>query len=171
MNEPTLPDTPHPSTSRRTRFHSYKSRVNLKRSVAEKFADLLTSSFGTFGFLLVNILLFVVWILVNSGKFANITPFDPFPYTFLTMIVSLEAIILSIIVLMSENREAKISDIRSEIDTRIDIVAEEEITKILVLLSKLLEKNGIDVSKDEELQKMLTPVDKGYLEKKFEKEV
>ena len=156
---------------RRAPFHSYKAQANRNRSIAEKVADLLTSSFGTFGFLLINFFLFVFWILINSSTIAGIEPLDPFPYNLLTMIVSLEAIILSIIVLMSQNREAKISDIRSEVDTRVDIVAEEEITKILELLSRLLEKNGIDVSKDEELQKMLKPVDKKYLEEKFEKEM
>jgi uncharacterized membrane protein len=131
----------------------------------------MTSSFGTVGFLLINLVLFMIWILLNSGAIASIHIVDPYPFNFLTMIVSLEAIILSIIVLMSQNRDAKISDIRSEVDTHIDIVSEEEVTKILELLTRLLEKNGVDVSKDEELQKMLKTVDKEYLEKKMEQEV
>jgi uncharacterized membrane protein len=96
---------------------------------------------------------------------------DPYPFNFLTMSVSLEAIVLSIIVLMSQNRETRVNDLRSEIDTRIDIESEEEITKALEILVKIARKQNIDLSKDEKLKKMLKPVDRYYLEKKFESEV
>ena len=133
--------------------------------------DALTSEFGSITFLVLNIAWFGLWILVNTGYLPIVEPFDPFPFNFLTLMVSLEAIMLTIIVLMSQNRETKVNDIRDEIDTRIDMVSEEEITKALELLVMLLKKNKIDVSKDKKLQKMLKPVDKYYLEKKFEKEV
>jgi uncharacterized membrane protein len=157
--------------TRRGVIRSYKLKLDEKRSVTERLADSLTSKFGTILFLLVNILLFFGWILINLSTISFIAPFDPYPFNFLTMVVSLEAIILSIVVLISQNRDTKIANVRAEIDTRIDIIAEEEITKILELIKKLLEKNNIDISKDEALTHMLKPTDRDYMEKKFENEV
>jgi len=162
--QPNLPN-------KRELIKSYKLKSKQRRSFAEKAADVLTENFGTFTFLVINVVLFFLWILANTGHIPSVEVFDPYPFNFLTMVVSLEAIILSIIVLMSQNREAKTSDVRSEVDTHVDIVAEEEITKLLELMVRLLKKNGIDVSEDEALAKMLKPVDKYYLEKKFEKEM
>ena len=157
--------------SKRSFYKTYKEKARQKRSPAEKAADFLTHQFGSFWFLILNAAWFLAWILINTERIPGIEPFDPFPFNFLTMSVSLEAIVLSIIVLMSQNREAKVSDLRSEIDTRIDIEAEEEITKALEILIKIARKQGIDLSKDERLQQMRKPMDKYYLEKKFETKV
>lgn len=164
-------DHAQPHGYSRAAFHSYRARANQNRSPTDKTADFLTTNFGTTTFLVANGMVFIIWIVLNFGLVRSIKPFDPFPFTFLTMVVSLEAIFLSIIVLMSQSRDSKISDIRSEIDTHIDIISEEEITKILELLVTLLHKNGIDVSNDDQLQNMLKTVDKSYLEKKLEQEV
>jgi uncharacterized membrane protein len=152
-------------------YKSYKIKAKMRSTPAEKSADFFTKQFGSFTFLVLNIAWFVIWILINTGKVPGIEPFDPFPFIFLTLCVSLEAIILTTIVLISQNRESRVDDIRDEIDTRIDIEAEEEITKVLEILIKIARKNDIDLSKDERLKKMLKPVDTYYLEKKFESEV
>jgi uncharacterized membrane protein len=143
----------------------------MKRSPAEKAMDFLTRQFGSFGFLAFNLAIFTVWILINTNRIPGMEPFDPYPFNFLTLFVSLEAIVLAIIVLMSQNRESKVNDVRAEIDTRIDIEAEQEITKALEILVKMAKKQKIDLSKDESLKRMLKPVDRHYLERKFESEV
>lgn len=155
----------------RSLYKSYKVKAKMKRSVAERATDFLTHQFGSFAFLTFNVVVFTVWILINTEHIPWIVPFDPYPFNFLTMFVSLEAIILAIIVLMSQNREAKVNDVRAEIDTRIDIESEQEITKVLEVLVKIARKQKIDLSKDESLKRMLKPVDRHYLERKFESEV
>ena len=159
------------SSTKRDSIKSFKIKAKQKRTPTEKAADFLTGQFGSFWFLALNAVWFITWITINVDLIPGIEPFDPFPFTFLTLVVSLEAIILAIIVLMSQNRESKLNALRDEIDTRIDIVAEEEITKTLEILKKMARKQGIDLSKDRKLKKMEKPVDKHYLEKKFEKEV
>src|SRR5262245_29882673 len=99
-----------------------KSRIDFARTPAERIADFLTQSFGTVFFLLINLIFFALWLLINSG-IVGIPEFDPPPYNLLTMVVSLEAIFLSIIVLMSQNRAGKIADIRQKMDFEIDVVA------------------------------------------------
>jgi uncharacterized membrane protein len=88
---------------RRHIIHSYKARSDERRTLWERVADTSTAMFGSVTFLSLNTVWFTVWILLNTGVFGN-QAFDPFPFGFLTMIVSLEAIFLAIIVLISQNR-------------------------------------------------------------------
>ena len=78
---------------------------------------------------------------------------------------------LSIFVLISQNRAEQIGDLREEIDLQVDIITEQEITKIMQMIYKLCEKNGIDLSKDKVLQDMVKPLDVPRIEKALEKQV
>ena len=145
--------------------------MDLKRSFSEKFADFLTESFGTVTFLTINVLFFLAWILWNTGYIPQIPIIDPFPFGLLTMVVSLEAIFLAIIVLISQNREARIADLREEVALYINTYAENEITKMIYLQTLLLEKNGIDVSYDDDLQAMLKSLKSECIEEELEKQL
>ena len=122
---------------------SIKAKANLKRNWIEKIADLLTQRFGTVLFLSLNAIWFIAWLLINLDLIPGVKPFDPFPFGLLTMIVSLEAIFLAIIVLISQNREEKITDLREEINLQIGIYSERELSKVLELMVLLLKKNNI----------------------------
>jgi uncharacterized membrane protein len=123
------------------------------------------------GFLALNVGWFVIWLLVNGGLVPTLRPFDPFPFSLLTMIVSLEAIILSVFVMISQNRAAKIDELREEVDLQVDIITEAEMTKLLIMVKLLLEKNGIDISNDPDLSEMLVPTDTEKIEEALEEEV
>ena len=150
---------------------SLKTQEDEKRSFSEKVADFLTTAFGSMGFLVINILWFATWIVLNIGLIPGIEPFDPFPFGLLTMIVSLEAIALAIIVLISQNRSAKIADLREEVDLQVDMITEREITKLLQLVSAIAEKQGIKLTDDKDLQAMLEPVPLSKIEQALEKQV
>src|SRR3989344_1237029 len=64
---------------------SFRAKADRKRSLSEKFADWITSTFGTIFFLTINLLFFVIWIAINTGKFPEVPIFDPFPFILLTM--------------------------------------------------------------------------------------
>ena len=145
-------------------------RLNQKRTSSERMADLLTSRLGSTNFLMVNAAFFAAWILVNTGMVPGLEVFDPFPFGLLTMIVSLEAIFLAIIVLISQNRAAKIDDLRDEVDLYVNTTAEKEITKMLELQTKILEKLDVDISLDRELSHMLKPTNLTRVENQIEKE-
>lgn len=159
------------AAQRRNTIRSFKAKANEKRSVSDKVADLLTASFGTVIFLVLNAVFFVVWISWNTGLVPGLTPIDPFPFGLLTMVVSLEAIFLAIIVLISQNREARVAELREEVELYINTYAENEITKVMYLLTLLLEKNGIDLSKDADVQAMLENVDSEVIEAELEKQL
>jgi len=149
---------------------SFESKELKKRSWSVRLADDLTSTFGSIAFLSLNVVVFITWILINTGKISNVTVFDPFPFPLMTTIVSLEAIILTLIVLMSQNRQSFISSLREEIDMQVNIASEKEITKILQILTKIADKQGIKLE-DKELTEMLKEIEVSYIERKLEEQL
>lgn len=152
-------------------MRSFKQKADSKRKPTEKAADFMTAIFGTVTFLVLNAVWFVAWILYNEFPLPGTVAFDPFPFGLLTMIVSLEAIFLSIVVLISQNRAAKVADLREEVDLQVDVITEEEITKMLGLVAQIAEKNGINVKDDKTLQFMLKPTNLEKIEQKLERQV
>jgi uncharacterized membrane protein len=150
---------------------SLKARDNAKSGFAERMADKMTLGFGSMPFLLINCAWFLIWMVINLGFIPGVPAFDPFPFGLLTMIVSLEAIILAIIVLISQNRAARLADLREEVALQVEEISEQEVTKILSLMVPLLQKQGISLSHDAELQAMLKPTDTELLTEELEKEI
>lgn len=129
-------------------------RKSPKISRVDRYADFLSNSFGTVWFLLLNASFFLGWILINSDLISFIPAFDPYPYGLLTTIVSLEAIFLSIIVLISQNRASEIDELREELDLHINIKSENEITRILNMLDEIHDHLGLPPEDDAELKTM-----------------
>jgi len=152
-------------------IQSFKARADSRRTSSEKIADWMTQKFGSITFLVLNGLCFFIWIILNSEIIPGVTPFDPYPHGFLTVVVSLEAIFLAISVLISQNRAARIDDLREEIDLKVDIITEHELTKLLRLTVMLMEKNGFDLSSDKELQQMIQQTNMKKIERVLEKEI
>ncbi len=149
----------------------FSAEMNRKRSVSERIADFLTDSFGTIAFFNVNAVLFLAWIFVNSSVIPGFIPFDPYPYGMLTMVVSLEAIFLSIIVLISQNRAAKIADLREELDFQVNVTAEQEITQILRMIERVEKKLLVREKDPAEVARMREVLDLVDLEKNVVKEL
>ena len=153
------------TAERRGQFYkSFEAKALKGRPILIRFSDDLTSIFSSPVFLVLNGIFFVIWIGINLGWAGSIKPFDPFPFGFLTMIVSLEAIFLSIFVLVSQNRSSYVDSLREELHLQVNLIAEEEITKVLKVLAEIGEKVGIN-EKDEELKKMLGRINTNYIEK------
>ena len=83
------------------------------------------------------------------------------------MVVSLEAIFLSIFVLMSQARESAIAELREELTLQVNLRMEEEVTKTLQLVSGLYTRMGYRVSEDLELEEMLRPLDAADIERRL----
>lgn len=149
----------------------FSAEMNRRRSMSERVADFLTDSFGTIAFFNVNLVLFALWIVANSNIIPGFTPFDPYPYGMLTMVVSLEAIFLSIIVLISQNRAAKIADLREELDFQVNVTAEQEITQILRMIERVEKKLLVKELDGKNLSRMKEMLDLVDLEKNVVKEL
>ena len=167
-----------PSPDRRQRavgtqraVRSLKARLAAKRSRLETAADRLTKVASSGYFLAVHVLWFGAWVLWNTGQIAGFQPFDPFPFGLLTMIVSLEAIFLSIFVLMAQRRESSVAELREEIMLQVLMRSEEEVTKTLQLVAGLYPRLGHKLAEDPELSEMMKPLDAEDIERQLTSQI
>ena len=121
-----------------------------KRTLADRVAEFVARFCGSITFVWIHAALFAVWIVWNA--LPGLPHFDPYPFTFLTLCVSLEAIFLSSFILISQNYEMRITERRSQLDLQINLLAEQENTKILQLLDRMAKKMGLYEEDDPEVQ-------------------
>jgi CRP/FNR family transcriptional regulator, cyclic AMP receptor protein len=114
--------------------------VEEKLTTVQRIADFAAEFSGTFKFLLVHLVWFVVWIVLNLDLFPQVKAFDPYPFGLLTMVVSLEAIFLSCMVLISQNRQAAKDRIRSDVEYDANIRAGLEVTQLHVKVDGVYEQ-------------------------------
>ncbi|MBL9036931.1 MAG: DUF1003 domain-containing protein [Archangium sp.] len=109
----------------------------------QRIADWAADFSGSFVFLFVHLIWFAVWIGINLDLMPTVIhSFDPYPFGLLTMVVSLEAIFLSCMVLISQNRQAGKDRIRSDAEYEANIRAGLEVTQLHVKLDALYEQFG-----------------------------
>ncbi|MBS1119333.1 MAG: hypothetical protein H6Q90_1561 [Deltaproteobacteria bacterium] len=118
-------------TTAQTLRNTASQNVNIQVEVAEsgmvlRIADWVANFSGSITFLVFHLAIFTVWIGFNVGVLP-VGNFDPFPFGLLTMIVSLEAIILSTLLLFSSNRQTARDRIRGEIEYDVNLKAELQI--------------------------------------------
>jgi uncharacterized membrane protein len=126
--------TPLPLEENVETIRKWELAVLQSRSRVERVADWIATTAASGPVLVLHVVWFTAWIVANEHWLPGVPPFDPFPFPFLTMTVSLEAIFLALFVLASQNRLAKQSDKRSHLDLQIDLLAEREMTAVLQLL-------------------------------------
>lgn len=122
---------------RRTASRNVNVEVEDNRTTLQKGADWIAEFAGSIPFLVIHVVWFVGWLLVNSVKFPGIPQFDPYPFGFLTLSVSLEAIFLSVFVLFSQNRQAAKDRVRSDIEYDVNLKAELEIVHLHEKMDRL----------------------------------
>lgn len=122
------------------RSASPNQTVEERLTAGQRVADAAANFSGSIKFLVIHALWFGLWIAVNLGAVEPLLPFDPFPFGLLTMIVSLEAIFLSCMVLISQNRQATKERIRSEVEYEANIRAGLEVTQLHVKIDSVYEQ-------------------------------
>jgi len=102
-------------------------------------------SIGSTAFLLLQVLLALTWSAINLSLIPGVQAFDPFPFAILALVISSESVVLTIFVLISQNRMARQAEKRSHFDVQVGIVAEQELTATLQMQHKICQRLGIDV--------------------------
>ena len=113
-----------------------------EKTAGHRIADVLTDFVGSWPFVYLHMVWFGVWVLY---------PVEPFPYGLLTMIVSLEAIILSTFIMMSQNRQADRDRRQATADFETNVAAKEEIEDLQIRLARI---------EDEKLDKILKIIER-----------
>ena len=117
----------------------------------DRIADTITRLCGSVPFVWIHVAWYGAWIIANVGLPEHLR-FDPFPFSFLTLMVSLEAIFLSTFILISQRRQSALNDRRAQLDLQVNLLSEQENTKMLELLCKIGEHLGIDFNSDPEVK-------------------
>ncbi len=151
-------------------FRAIKAQHSGEQTRMQVAASWLTNLASSTGFFVFHVVAFAGWLLWNS-PFSGLPQFDPFPFGLLTMIVSLEAIFLSIFVLMSQGRESRIGELREELTLQVNLRIEEEVTKTLHLVAGLYTRMGHTLGNDPDLKEMLKPLDPRQMEREVTEQI
>jgi uncharacterized membrane protein len=127
-----------------------KAAAQQREHPTQRVADFFTRFSGSMGFIYFHSVWFLVWMVWNLNRIPGLRAFDPFPFGLLTMIVSLEAIFLSTFVLISQNREQRLSTVRDELQTQIALYQEQELTQVLRIVHRMEKHLGL-MEQDERL--------------------
>lgn len=125
-----------------------------QRSLGERISDAFTRFMGSMTFVVLHLVLFAVWFVVNLG-WTPLRPFDPFPFGILTLIVSAEGVLLAIFVLVSQNRMSRQANQRAHLNLQISLLAEQETTKLLQKIQSVLNHLGVEqTAQDQDVQRL-----------------
>lgn len=128
-----------------------EKQAKARETLGDVIAHGITRFCGSMTFVWVHLVWFGVWSVLNL----TLPPgwrWDPLPFPFLTLIVSLEAIFLSTFILITENREGAIAARRAQLDLQINLLAEQENTKMLLLLERIASRLGVEPGSDAEMR-------------------
>ncbi len=112
------------------------------RSLLDRGIDAVADFTGSMKFVLAHLCWFVAWFSFNA--LPGLPHFDPYPFAMLSSIVSCEAVILSALVLMKQNRMGQHADEREHLHLQINLLAEKEITKVIQTLQVMCQHMGIE---------------------------
>jgi CRP/FNR family cyclic AMP-dependent transcriptional regulator len=141
---------------RHTASRNVNEDVEDRRTKVMKIADWISNFSGSLSFLFIHLAIFFVWIVLNVRPLAGtgIGGFDPYPFGLLTMVVSLEAIVLSVFVLLSQNRQAERDRRRNDIEFDVNLKAEMQIAN---MHQKVDEQHTAVLERMERMEKILGP--------------
>lgn len=111
------------------------------RTRGERLADAIATAVGSWPFIAVQTTVLVGWMVLNV--LAWVRHWDPYPFILLNLALSFQAAYAAPILMISQNRQAKLNERRNHLDLQINMLAEQESTEILHLLRLLCERSGI----------------------------
>jgi uncharacterized membrane protein len=113
----------------------------------QKMADKVASFGGSWIFIIIFMVVLVIWIILNSFiliKLSN-SSFDPYPYIFLNLILSMLAAIQAPIIMMSQNRQTYKDRLSAEHDYEVNLKAELEIIALHEKVDSLRQEQWKDL--------------------------
>lgn len=134
-----------------------KQEEEKAKGLQERIADAITRFTGSMTFVYIHLLVFGLWILVNSVNVPFIPAFDT-SFVKLAMVASVEAIFLSTFVLISQNRMQALADRRAELGLHVSLLSEHEVTRIMTLVVAIADRMGIEESLNPELEELTRDV-------------
>lgn len=128
-----------------------------KRSKSDRIGDGVARFAGSFSFVLIHLVIFVLWMIANTADF-GVPHFARAPFPMLDAVVALEAILLASFTLMRQSGLAKRADERDHLMLQILLLTEREVSAVVKMNQQIAERVGLQaISKDEQIQEMAQP--------------
>lgn len=124
-----------------------RHEVRRRESPGAVLVDRIGRGLGRPGFFFTMLVTHVGWVVLNLPVFPW-QPWDPYPFVLLATITSAEAPLLALVVLMHQQREHRIGELREETSLQVALHVEREATMILRLLRELQEHAGAQSAQD-----------------------
>ena len=115
-----------------------------QRTRSERLGDSIATFAGSFSFIGLHVLIFAVWIAINTLHVGHIRHFDPSPYSLLGTLVAIEAILLASFILMRQARMGRRADERDHLMLQILLLTEKEITAVLGMERQIANQVGLE---------------------------
>lgn len=152
-----------------------REKYKQRRSPSAILAEGLGEFIGSISSVYLHLSLFVGWIVFNLGWIPGTTPIDPPPFAYMNVFVCVEAIFLSMFVLIRQRRTMHGDEKRSELDLQMSLITEHELTRLVRLTDLIATKIGVDgegeVDDLTEVMREIDPIDViDRMEQSFEKE-
>lgn len=125
-----------------------------RRSRYERLVERLGSSVGRVSFIVVHILWFLAWAAFNTSLVPVLPVFDPYPFNLFGTLVSFEALVITALVLIKQNRMSLLSDRRAHVELQMTLLAEKEVTHLIRMMEKVMVKLGIEGDTDASMQEL-----------------
>jgi uncharacterized membrane protein len=142
-----------------------------RRTWTERLSESTVKTAGSIAFLALNIVLMAAWMLINLGLVPGLSPFDRFPFGILALVVSAESILLTIFVLISQNRLMRQAEKRAHLDLQVGLLAEQELTALVQMVHKLCEHAGVNVDYSKHAETFGTATDVHKIAKELDEKL
>jgi uncharacterized membrane protein len=140
---------------------SFKDGEEAKISGARLLIERISAFFGSPAYFAFAVAFMFLWILINGwGTHAGWHPVDSPPFFWLQGLVSCNALLLTVAVLIRQNRMAQAAEHRSHLDLQINLLSEQKVTKILQMVDELQrELTALRNRPDSQVDEMTKPAD------------
>lgn len=122
---------------------------------------------GSSLFLVLSLVGILLWL---GGNGLGLFRFDPFPFPLFTMLVSLAGILLATLILITQNRQNRVTEQRHHLHLQLSLLMEQEVTRVLRVLTHVADRIGTDVH-DEEIHVMQHHTDPEVLMEEISKKI
>jgi uncharacterized membrane protein len=127
-----------------------------QRPTVACLSDWITDIIGSPVFFVGHLVCLAAWIVVNTVDVPDVPHFDPYPCPFLALGIAVEGVLFATFVLMSQKRQTHQADHWAHVDLQVNLLAEQEATKMLQLLQVICNRLGLKkVVQDRDLQEMI----------------
>jgi uncharacterized membrane protein len=144
-----LPDTPNHLQDHIDLIVKQEQDFLSRRTSAEKIGDLVGSFIGSLPFVVIHLIIFCFWIIMNTYRIGSLRKFDPPPFSLLGTCVAMEAIVIASFILMRQSRMGRRADERDHLILQLLLLSEKEVTAVLRLEREIANRVGLKVASQE----------------------